>query len=53
MLNAEQMRERLKETNLKAAAVIMGVHFNTLYSVMKGNNPSYATAVKINEYLER
>lgn len=53
MLTIEQVRAHLDDTNLKALSKKIEIHYNTLYSAIKGNgNPSYDTVKKISDYIE-
>lgn len=47
------MIEKLKILNLKSVSVDIGVHYNTLYKIVRGEaKPNYATFEKIKNYLE-
>lgn len=53
MLTVEQIRERLKHSNLKAVAESIGIHYNTLYRLMNTDaDPSYSTVKTVSDYLE-
>lgn len=53
MLNVEQIRKRLEHSNLKAVAEAIGIHYNTLYRLMKTDaDPSYSTVKTVSDYLE-
>lgn len=52
MLTVKQIKEQLKDHNLRAVARATGIHENTLYSFMKSDNPRSGTAEKLSEYLE-
>lgn len=52
MLTIEDIRERLKDSNLIKVSAASGLHFNTVYRVIsKENNPSYFTHKALNDYL--
>lgn len=54
MLTIEEIKERLKDRNIKAVARISGVHFNAIYRLVSGKSkPSYKTHEKLSEYLEQ
>ena len=53
MLTVEQIRERLQHSNLKAVAESIGIHYNTLYRLMKTeSDPSYSTVKAVSDYLQ-
>lgn len=53
MLTVEQIRERLQHSNLKAVAESIGIHYNTLYRLMKTeSDPSYSTVKTVSDYLQ-
>jgi DNA-binding phage protein len=53
MLTIEQVRTHLEDTNLKSLSKKLEIHYNTLYSAVKGTgNPSYDTVKKISDYIE-
>lgn len=52
MLTLEQIKERLQDSNLAKVAQKAGIHYNSLYGLMKGRNPSYDTVKKLSDYLE-
>lgn len=53
MLSLEQIRERLKHSNLKAVSEASGLHYNTVYKLMTTTStPSYATVKALSDYLE-
>jgi predicted transcriptional regulator len=52
MLTLEQIKQKLEDANLKRVAEKAGVHYNSLYGLMRGRNPSYDTVKKLSDYLE-
>lgn len=53
MLTIEQIRERLKHSNLKAVSDAVGIHYNTLYRLIKTDgDPSYSTVKALSDYLQ-
>ena len=52
MLTLDTIKEQLKDSNLMAVSKSAGVHYNSLYSLMKGSNPSYSTVKALSDYLE-
>ncbi len=53
MLTLDQIRERLRDRNIKAVSEKAGVHYNAVYRFMNGqSNPSYETVRKLCDYLE-
>ena len=54
MLTPEQVRVKLKESNLTAVSKAAGVHSNSLYRFMScGTRPSYALIAKLSDYIEQ
>lgn len=52
-MDLKQIIEKLKDRNLKAVALKIGVHYNTLYKIVSGESqPNYSTLVKLQNYLE-
>lgn len=52
MLTLEQIRDRLKHSNLKAVAEAAGIHYNTLHKLMnKECDPAYSTVKALSDYL--
>ena len=51
MLTIEQIRERLADANLSKVAERSGVHYATLYRLIKGHEPMYATVKALSDYL--
>lgn len=53
MLTLDQIKERLKHSNLRAVAQAAGVHYNTVYKVMNEDcDPAYSTIKKLSDYLQ-
>lgn len=53
MLTLEQVRDRLKHSNLRAVAQAAGLHYNTLYNLMDNSKtPSYSTVKALSDYLQ-
>lgn len=51
-MDVEEIINKLKDRNLKKVAEAIGVHYNTLYKIVKKEgNPSYDTLIKLNGYL--
>jgi len=47
-----EVKEKLKDRNIKAVAKSIDVHYNTLYKLLNGvNEPSYSTLSKLIAYL--
>jgi predicted transcriptional regulator len=51
MLTVEQIQERLADANLSKVAERCGVHYATLYRLIKGHEPMYATVKALSDYL--
>lgn len=53
MLTLEQIKERLKHSNLRAVAEASGVNYHTLVKFMKeeGRDPAYSTVKALSDYL--
>ena len=54
MLNLEQIRERLKHSNLRAVSQAAGVNYHTLVKLMKqdSRDPAYSTVKALSDYLQ-
>jgi DNA-binding Xre family transcriptional regulator len=54
-MTIEQIKNKLKDRNLRAVAKAVGVHYNTLYHIATGSNANAraSTLAKITTYLER
>lgn len=53
MLTLDQVREKLKDRNLKKVAETCGIHYNCIYRFMNGkSNPSYDTVQKLVSHIE-
>lgn len=51
-MTLDEIKKRLKESNLKAVATAAGIHHNALYRLMNGGtNPSYETVRKLIDYI--
>jgi hypothetical protein len=53
MLNAEQLRSKLNESNLLLVSKKSGCDYKALLRFMKGDDPRLSLAEKLCEYLER
>ena len=51
LLTIEEIRNQLKDRNLKAVAKSSGVNYDTVRQVFKGRDPSYDVLVKLSVYL--
>ena len=52
-MNLEQIKIALQDRNLYQVAKKIGVHYNTLYNIMKGKSePSRLTFFKLQSYLK-
>lgn len=47
----DKIRTMLADRNLRYIARAAGLHYNTLYNVLKGKTPSLTTLSKLNAYL--
>ena len=54
MLTLDQIKDRLKHSNLKAVAEAASVNYNTLYKLMNedGRDPAYSTVKALSDYLQ-
>ena len=53
MLTIEDIRARLKDSNLMKVSECSGLHFNTVYRVISGKkNPSHFTHIALDKYLQ-
>lgn len=54
MLTLDQIKDRLKHSNLKAVAEASNVNYNTLYKLMneEGRDPAYSTVKALSDYLQ-
>ena len=52
MLTVSEIKEALKDRNLRTVARACGIHENTLYTFMKSDNPRMRTAELLSDYLE-
>lgn len=54
MLTLDQIKDRLKHSNLKAVAEAASVNYNTLYKLMneEGRDPAYSTVKALSDYLQ-
>lgn len=53
MVNIDKIREILKDMNLRAVAKGAGIHENSLYRIMAGQNCRFDTFSKLVVYLQR
>lgn len=51
MLTAEQIREALKDRNIRQVAKGAGLHSNSVYRMVRGEPPSMKTLQKLSDYL--
>ena len=51
MMSMEQIREALKDRNLRAVARHSGMPYSTLMNVLKKNTGQYETVKKLSDYL--
>jgi len=53
-MNIDEVKRRLKFMNLKAVASASGVHYNTVYRLVKdpSHEPRYRTIEKLSVWLE-
>ena len=52
-MTLDEIRDHLKDRNLRAVAVGAGVHYNTLCRLANGStDPSYSVVIKVIEYLK-
>lgn len=52
-MTLDEIKARLKHSNLKAVSKASGVHYNALYRLMSGGtNPSYETVRKLIDYID-
>ena len=52
MLTLDVIKAQLKDRNIRAVAKACGLHENTIYNLIKSENPSYKTAEILSNYLE-
>lgn len=52
MLTLDRIKDLLKDCNLSAVAQSVGVHPNTLYRLMDGQEPKYTTVKALSDYFE-
>jgi DNA-binding phage protein len=52
MMTIEQIKDRLKDANLKRVATNSGIHPATIYRFMNDSNPTYETVRLLSDYLE-
>ena len=52
MLNVEQIKEQLKDRNLRAVSRAVGLHENTIYRFINDRDPRWSTVEKLSKYLE-
>lgn len=51
MLTIEQIQQRLADANLMKVAQRSGVHYSSIYRLMNGSEPMYATVKALSDYL--
>ena len=52
-MTLDEIKEKLKDRNIKIVANTIGVHFNTLYKIVHGTNqPNHSTYTKLVDYLK-
>lgn len=54
MLTLDQIKERLRDSNLRAVAQSSGVNYHTLIKLMneEGRDPAYSTVKALSDYLQ-
>ncbi len=52
MLTLDRIKDLLADCNLSAVAQAVGVHPNTLYRLMDGQEPKYDTVKRLSDYFE-
>lgn len=53
MLTIEKMRELLFDRNIIKVAKSTGIHYNTIYKLIRGEtDPRYSVLKKLSDYLE-
>ena len=54
MLTLEQIKERLRDSNLRAVSQSSGVNYHTLVKLMSqdGRDPAYSTVKALSDYLQ-
>lgn len=55
MLTIDEIRDRLKDRKLSTVAEATGIHYNTLRSILRGDNknPTLRVMSSLSEYLEK
>jgi len=53
MLTLDEIKRRLKDANLSKVAKASGLHYNTIYRLVNGQEPKYDTVKKLSDYLEQ
>lgn len=53
MLTPEEVKNQLKDMNLKAVSRNAGVPYNTLYHFVNGRDSRVSVVQKLSEYLEK
>jgi len=52
MLTVDQIKEQLKDRNLRAVARAVKLHENTIYRFINNRDPRWSTVEKLSKYLE-
>lgn len=52
MLTVKQIKEKMKDRNIRAVSRECKLHENTIYTFMKSDNPRTRTAEILSDYLE-
>lgn len=51
-MTIDEIRKKLQDRNLAVVSERIGIHYNTLYRIAKGEgNPNYETLKKLEAYL--
>lgn len=53
MLTLNQIRSMLEDKNVRKVAKACGLHENTVYSLMRSDNPRYSTVKALSDYFEK
>ena len=52
MLTVDQIKEQLKDRNLRAVSRAVGLYENTIYRFINDRDPRWSTVEKLSNYLE-